>query len=135
MNIDIEPDATEPYPEHGPGRAVLGRRCWPLPSDSDEALLSRRAVDAGAAGDASPTETGGPGHGVAHRGVDRPVRTVIPPSLTEPMDDPAGVPMPAFDERSAASLACVHTTGHRHRYGPLTAATEHPGVPAGLATA
>jgi len=129
MNIDIEHETTQPYPDHGPD---LGCRCWPLPSDSDEALLSIAAVEAGAAGDA--TATGGPGHGVPHRAVHRPVRTVLPPSPVESVDDPARVPMPAFDERSAASLACPVPTGSRHGYGRPTDAgggvADRPGEPA-----
>jgi hypothetical protein len=99
-------------------------RCWPLPSASAEAVLSRPAVDTTAdVPVVAPPAPVGAGHGVRRPGTDRPARLSGSPPAPEPPGNAAGVPMPAFDERRAAALACQESAAHRHAYGCLAASS------------
>jgi hypothetical protein len=105
------------HQDHGAGR------CWPLPSAGDEAVLCRPAVDSTADVPVpAPPAPLGAGHGTLRPDAARSAWPSGSPSGPEPADNPAGVLMPAFDERRAAALACHETAAHRYAYGCLAVA-------------
>jgi hypothetical protein len=105
------------HQDHGAGR------CWPLPSADAEAVLCRPVVDSTADVPVlAPPVPLGAGHGTRRPDADRPSWPAGSPPGPEPAGNPAGVPMPAFDERRAAALACQETAAHRYAYGCLAGA-------------
>jgi hypothetical protein len=122
MHADQSHDAAElSYPDRGTHRLIVRGRCWPLPSDSDETQLALPAVDARAGAE---TAMAGTARVRARR--RRPVRrakVVIPPVPREPAEHVAAVPMQAFDELRAASLACAEPggSGQRNSYECIVA--------------
>jgi len=121
MNADnAHGDAELSYQDRDAHRLIVRSRCWPLPSDSDESHLALPAGECGAGDEAAPT---GAVRARRRRRPDRREATVIPPVPLEPADDLADVPMPAFDEVRAASLACGEPggSGQRTAYECITA--------------
>jgi len=111
MHADQKRDDTEPsYPDRGAHRLIVRSRCWPLPSDSEETQLALPADGAGGGEMAGNARVRARRHRTGRR-----AKVVIPPFPLEPADDLADVPMPAFDELRAASLACVEPGGSGQR--------------------
>lgn len=123
MQTNDRHDGTElPHREPSAGRLIVRARCWPVPSDSEETQLSRVTGEAGVP---VPAGTGAGGRARRRPG---PVRSRVARAGSRPFPfesaaDPAGVPVPAFDEQSAASLACVDPgrSGHRDAYECIAA--------------
>jgi len=102
MNADnIHDAAVPPYQDHGAQPQPV---CWPLPTDSDEAQIALPAGD-GAAGDEAAL-AGAVRARRRRRRTDRRARRVLPPCTLVP-----DVPVEAFDELHAASLACAEPGG------------------------
>jgi hypothetical protein len=122
MNVDqTHDDAELSYQDQGAHRLVVRSRCWPLPSDSDETQLALPGDDCRAGAETATAESA---HVRARRRrPGRRAKVVIPPFPLEPADDLADVPMPAFDELRAASLACAEPggSGQRNAYECIAA--------------
>ncbi|MFI7543649.1 hypothetical protein [Actinoplanes sp. NPDC049599] len=116
MNADRTHDEAElSYQEHGAHRPIVRSHCWPLPSDSDETQLALPGDDCQAGGETGTARAARVR--ARRRRTGRRVKVVIPPVPLEPADEVADVPMPAFDELRAASLACVEPGGSGRRPG------------------
>jgi hypothetical protein len=123
-------DGTElPDRERSAGRLIVRSRCWPLQPDSEETQLSLVTGEGGIDEEAATLLPGGAGRGpgASTRSHGRP-RDDSAPAGSRPFPfavsgDPAGVPMPAFDEQRAASLACVDPgrSGHPDAYECIAA--------------
>jgi hypothetical protein len=128
MQTNDRHDGTElPHREPSAGRLIVRARCWPVQSDSEETQLSLVTGEAVAP---VPAGSGTTGAGVGGRARRRPgpvrsraARAGSRPFPFESAADPAGVPVPAFDEQSAASLACLDPgrSGHRDAYECIAA--------------
>jgi hypothetical protein len=114
MTIDRTHDDTElTHQDRGAHRLIVRSRCWPLPSDSDETQLALPTDDCQSGGE---TAMAGAAHVRARRRRRGPrAEVVIRPFPPEPEEALPDVPMPAFDEVRAASLATTEPGGAGHR--------------------
>ena len=122
MNADqTHDDAELAYQDRGAHRLIVRSGCWPLPSDTDETQLALPGDDCRAAGETATAETARVRARRHHTG--RRAKVVIPPVPLEPVEELAEVPMLAFDEVRAASLACAEPggSGHRNAYECMAA--------------
>ena len=114
-------DAELSYPDRAAHRLTVRSRCWPLPSDTDDTQFALPAEEAGTGGE---TATAGTAHVRSRRHrTGRRAKVVIPPFPLEPAENHAAVPMQAFDELRAASLACAEPggSGQRNAYECIVA--------------
>ncbi|GAA3343532.1 hypothetical protein GCM10020358_43150 [Amorphoplanes nipponensis] len=103
MNTESTHDDAElPGRDHGAFGPGAGSRCWPLPSDSEEAQLALPDGDPGAdeAALAGSVHARRRPHRADRGRLVRAVRPLVPL-------EPADLAAVGFDEQRAASLACA----------------------------